>query len=345
MNVTRRATPLALLAATLLAAFATIHCGSPTQPTTTTLTISGVALNLTVIAAGNTVQGTVSLATPAPAGGDSISLSSSNTTVATVQTPLTVQSGASSATFTVTAIAAGTVTITATLNGTSQSPTLTVTAPVALSSIAISASSVVGGHPVVGTATLSGAAPAGGAMVSLSAGDPVTVPTTVTVPAGSTSATFTIETRAVAGMLTSTITGVYGGASQSVVLSVTPVIATAATATFGVTGASGSDTCQLINNGTSLDCFFDGSTSTAPGTIVAWAWSYTVATTISITTTGPRLAIPTANCAFVPSPPLPVGTTSFPMTVKLTIRDSLGNVSAEAVHSGARVLPQGVCGF
>lgn len=117
-----------------------------------------------------------------------------------------------------------------------------------------------------------------------------------------------------------------------------------ATASFGVTGKSVTDTCQLIDNGNSLDCFFDGSSSTSAGTIVAWDWSYTVATTISITTTGPRLSIPTAGCALLPPPALPAGTSSFPMTVKLVIHDSLGNVG-EHTDSGVRLLPAGQCGF
>jgi hypothetical protein len=33
------------------------------------------------------------------------------------------------------------------------------------------------------------------------------------------------------------------------------------------------------------------------------------------------------------------------LTVTLRIRDSLGNISAVATDSGARVLPEGACGF
>ena len=112
-----------------------------------------------------------------------------------------------------------------------------------------------------------------------------------------------------------------------------------------MTGTNVTDTCDMAADGASLVCTFDGSTSTAPGTIVGWDWTYTVATTISQTTTTPVLAMPSANCALLPVPPLPAGTTSFPLTVTLRIRDSLGNVSAVATNSGARVLPQGACGF
>ena len=65
----------------------------------------------------------------------------------------------------------------------------------------------------------------------------------------------------------------------------------------------------------------------------------------SQTTSGPVLTMPTVNCSFLPPPPLPAGRSWFDLTVTLKVHDSLGNVSAEKVDSGARLLPQGVCGF
>jgi hypothetical protein len=346
-----RTNRLGLLAATIVAVFASVQCAksaSPTTPTTPTTSVSGVALNATV-AAGTTLQGTVSLTGPASIGGASIALSSSNTSVATVQTPVMIQSGASTATFTVAGMGAGSVTITATFNGTGQSAALTVTGPAAalvtLSSLSLNAYNVVGGHSLSGTATLSGPAPAGGADVSLTASDPVVVGVVVGIPAGLTSATFTASTHAVSASTLATITGAYGGAHATAVLTVLPADPAAAIADFGVTGTEITDTCHLIDSGHSLDCTFDGSASTAPGTIVAWEWSYTVATTITQTTSGPRLTVPNANCALVPPPPLPAGVPSFKMAVTLRIHDSLGNVSAAAVATDIRVLPQGACGF
>jgi hypothetical protein len=213
-----------------------------------------------------------------------------------------------------------------------------------LSSMSLSSSSVVGGNTVNGTAVLTGAAPTGGAVVSLSGSDSaVIVPASVTVPAGSASATFTIGTRAVGGTISTTISGSYGGASASAVLSVTRP--TGATASFGVSGPSETETCTMADNGNTLNCTFNGSTSTAAGTITAYDWSYTVATAFSQTTSGPVLTMPSVNCSFLPPPPLPAGASWFTLVVKLKIHDSLGNVSAEAVDSGARLLPQGVCGF
>jgi hypothetical protein len=348
-NDHQRRIPSFSLAVSLVAAIATIHCSdstSPTGPMIATPALSGVTLVATSIQAGSTGHGTVSLTTAAATGGVSISLSSSNQAVATVQTPVTIQAGSTTATFAVTAVAAGTATITASLNGSSsQSPTLTVTAitPIALASISLSQTSVVGGNQVTGTVTLTGAAPTAGALVTLSGGDPVSVPVSVTVPGGSASATFPILTRAVGGTIASPIGASYGGVTISVMLSVTAT--SVATATFGVTGPTETDTCTLTNSGNTLDCTFNGSASTAPGTIVAWDWSYSVATTFAQTTSGPVLTMPAVSCSLLPPPPLPAGMSWFTIIVMLKVHDNLGNVSAPALNSGVRLLPQGVCGF
>ena len=349
MSINRRATPFVTLAATVVAAVAMIRCGGSSSPTvpTTLAVLSSVTLNATSIAAGSSGQGTVSLTAAAPTGGASISLSSSNPAVATVQTPVTIPAGSSSATFTITAVAVGTVTITASasLNGSSsQSPTLTVTAGPTLSLISLSTPSVVGGNSVNGTVILTAAAPAGGAVVSLSGSGPVTVPASVTVPAGSASATFTILTTVVGSAGTGTINASYGGGSKSATLSVTPP--TVATASFGVTGPSTTETCELANSGNTLNCTFNGSSSTAPGTITAWDWSYGVApaTTSVPNQPGPTLTNPGFNCSLLPAPPLPAGEPWFTLIVTLKIHDDRGNVG-EATNPGVRLLPQGACGF
>jgi hypothetical protein len=340
----RREMPFVTLALTLLAAIATIHCGSSssTSPTTTPA-VSAVALNASTIAVSSSGQGTVSLAAATSAAA-TITLTSSNPAVATVQSPITVPAGSASAAFTVTGMGIGTAVITASLNGSSsQSPMLTVIGQIAVLSISLNTASVVGGNPVTGTVSLTAAAPAGGAAVALSATDPVTVPATVTVPAGTSNATFGASTKAVGGTVAATITGSYGGASASATLSVTKP--SVATASFGVTGPSETETCELANNGTTINCTFNGSTSTAPGTITAWDWTYGVATTFSQTTTGPQLTMPTVNCSLLPLPPLPPGNPWFTMIVTLVVHDSQGNVSTKVTDSGVRLLPQGSCGF
>ena len=132
---------------------------------------------------------------------------------------------------------------------------------------------------------------------------------------------------------------------MSVTVSVMPP--TIATASFGITGATESDTCALSNAGNTLNCTFNGSTSTAPGTIVSWDWTYGSKTMFSQTTTGPVLTLPTVNCSIIPAPPLPAPPADqwFPLTVTLKVHDSLGNVSAVKTGSVARLFPAGTCGF
>jgi hypothetical protein len=68
--------------------------------------------------------------------------------------------------------------------------------PLGLSSLVVNPPTVIAGTPSQGTVTLSGPAPAGGTIVNLtsSATNRATVPPTVVIPPGSTSATFPIQT-------------------------------------------------------------------------------------------------------------------------------------------------------
>jgi hypothetical protein len=337
--------PLAAFVFMVVAAISTLDCSSSSSPTAPSdaSAISSVTIAASTLPVGGTAQGTVTLSTPATSA-TTVTLTSSNAQILSVQTPITIAVGGSTGSFAITAVGAGTATITASANGgTRQSPTITVKAPSAALSITVAASSVVGGNQLNGSVTLGAPAPAGGAVVTLSATDPLIVPATVTVPAGSTAAPFTITTRAVGGTITATITASYGGASASVTLSVTKP--NVATASFGVTGPTETETCTLSNDGATLNCTFNGSTSSAPGNIVAWDWSWGVATTFTQTTTGPVLTLPHISCALIPPPPLPSDKQWFTMTVTLKVHDDLGNVSAVATNSDVRLIPNGACGF
>jgi len=337
--------PLAALAVTILAAISTIHCGSSNSPTAPSdgSAISGVTLSASTLSVGGTAQGTVTLSASA-ASATTVTLTSSNPQIVSVQTPVTIPSGGSTASFAITGVGPGTATITASANGSTRlSPTVTVTGQATAFSITLGASSVVGGNLVNGTIALGAAAPPGGAVVTLSATDPLGVPATVTVPAGSTTATFSVITRAVGGTITGTITASYNGASASVTLLVTKP--TVATAKFGVTGPTETETCTLVNNGATLDCTFNGSTSSAPGNIVAFDWTWGVETSFTQTTTGPILTMPAINCWTLPATPPPPDKPWFTMTVSLKIHDDLGNVSAVTTVNDVRLIPKGACGF
>src|SRR5882762_8689476 len=96
-------------------------------------------------------------------------------------------------------------------------------ASVSLSSLTLNPSNVTGGNSSTGTVALSGPAPAGGAQVALSSNNgAASVPSSVAVPSGATSATFTANTSPVTASTTVAISASYGGASRSATLTVTP---------------------------------------------------------------------------------------------------------------------------
>jgi hypothetical protein len=194
--------------------------------------LSSLSVSPTSVTGGNSSTGTVTLSGPAPAGGAIVALSSSNTTVASVPSSVTVAAGATTAMFTVsTSVVAGstTVAISATYGSATRSALLTVTPasppPATLSSLSLNPTSVTGGNSSTGTVTLSGPAPAGGAQVALSSSNTTVarVPSSVTVAAGATTATFTVSTSAIAASTTVTISAICGGATRSASLTVTPV--------------------------------------------------------------------------------------------------------------------------
>jgi hypothetical protein len=137
--------------------------------------------------------------------------------------------------------------------------------------VTLSSSSVVGQVSPTGTVTLTAAAPSGGATIRLESSniDAARTPANVTVPAGSTTATFTITTATVNTRQAVTITATYADLARTATLSVT---LPRPRASFTVTSPTlGSDRCRLIERGLELDCRLDGSAS--DGRIVKWFWT------------------------------------------------------------------------
>lgn len=126
--------------------------------------------------------------------------------------------------------AATTGTVTATIKGTSGSLTnttrltLTVTLPPlpTVTSLTLNPSSVTGGLQFsTGIVTLSGPAPAGGATVMLSSSNgAASLPLSVLVPAGATSATFTVNTSIVLISTSAKITATYNATAQTAILGI-----------------------------------------------------------------------------------------------------------------------------
>jgi uncharacterized repeat protein (TIGR03803 family) len=97
------------------------------------------------------------------------------------------------------------------------------TPPPKLTGLALAPPSVAGGQISTGTVTLSGPAPSGNTAVTLSSGNSsiVSVPATVIVPAGASSASFPASTKRVKRATAVTINAAYNGVSVSATLTVT----------------------------------------------------------------------------------------------------------------------------
>jgi hypothetical protein len=189
-------------------------------------TLNGVTLSPATVTGGqSTSQNSVTLLGAAPNGGAVVTLTSSDPAAAAVPPTITIASGASSAAFTIntSAVAAQEqVTVSAGYSGIVKTATLTVV-PNALTGVSVAPASVIGGTGAQGTATLGGPAPTGGTIVLLSSNSAAaTVPASVTIAAGATSATFTVTSLAVSTSTPATITGSYSGSSKTATLTVLP---------------------------------------------------------------------------------------------------------------------------
>jgi hypothetical protein len=157
------------------------------------------------------------------------------------------------------------------------------TAP-ALSAVSVSPSNVIGGNPSTGTATLTAVAPSGGLAVALSSNNAAAwVPASVLVPAGATSATFTVTTSAATTSTPVTITASAGGVVQTTTLTVNPP-GQSATLTVTATGRSGE---RITSNPAGINVLV-GSTGSA---------SFAVGTSITLSATNGRDVIWSGACS------------------------------------------------
>jgi Bacterial Ig domain len=252
--------------------------------------LASVTLNPSSVVGGTSSTGRVTLNSIAPTGGTVVALSSSNTAAARVPASVTVSAGATTATFTVTTSpVANVVTVMITgVYGATQIQTLTITPPT-LSSVTLNPTSVLGGNSSIGTATLNGAAPSGGVTVALSANSAsAQTPTSVTVPAGSTSATFTVTTTPVSSVTTATIAGVYGTTRTGTLTISPPALSSIMLNPSSVTGGASSTGTVTLNgrapSGGAVVTLTSSNTNaaTVPSSITVAAG--TTSTTFTVTT-------------------------------------------------------------
>jgi hypothetical protein len=221
-------TTTAVATSTLVSISASYGGGSVTASFTVLAPVpSALAISpSSVTGATSSPTGVVTLNGPAPAGGAQVVLSSNSAAASVPANGVTVPAGATTASFTLTTSAVATsttVTISASFGGGTQTATLTVLPPI-VSSLTLNPTSVIGGPlgASTGTVTLNGPAPAGGAHVLLSSNNAAaSVPSSVTVPAGATTATFTVTTNVVVLSTTATISASYNSTTKSANLTVT----------------------------------------------------------------------------------------------------------------------------
>jgi hypothetical protein len=235
----------------------------------------------------------------------------------------------------------------------------------AISSLTLNPASVVGGAGALGTVTLNGA-PSVGASVVLSSSSPTaTVPGSVTVNSGTTTATFDIATSAVQANTGVTIAGTLNG-TRSATLTLTPAPPPAFAAQMRVTsltdalrktngsqttpvpgrGAGTLDTCPLVNtSGTpQLSCEFDGGPSTSSNTIVSYRWTWKLGSKQdSQNNSEPKFQPKVSDCGFFGGQS-DGGLQLLNMVVTLEITDSTG-AKTSVTNPNVSVFPAGLCGY
>jgi hypothetical protein len=204
--------------------------GSPAPPAS----LSSLALSEPSVAAGGTVTGTVTLTSPAPAGGALVRLQGSMEGEVIVPPGVTVPAGSMSATFT-TMPAPETpfprwVFIGADYgtSGGSQARILEIDpapGPATLLAIGPASQNVIGGNSGRASVALVIPAPAGGGTVSLTTDNPslIHIPDSVSIAEGNSAVSFPIGTSAVSGLATGGhVTATAGGVSKSIFINVAP---------------------------------------------------------------------------------------------------------------------------
>lgn len=299
--------------------------GSTPPPPPSPPSLASLELSPTTVTGGNPATGLLTLTGSAPDGGLSVSLSSSNVGVATVPSTVVVPAGQTSTTFTVATsqiTSDASVTISAAGGGAARTATLSVTASggPAVSSLALVPTTVDEGGTSTGTVTLTGAAPAGGLTITLISSNTAiaTVPPTLTIPAGSTTADFTVATAQVDVDGSSAITARQGTLDRTVILFVRNVAAppppSASLTAVSVSPAS-------VEGG-----------STSVGTVTLSGAAPAGGATVSLSDNSPAVTVPASVtvAAGATSRTFTITTSSVTTAVDATITATLGSTNRTA---------------
>ncbi|HEY3782447.1 MAG TPA: PQQ-binding-like beta-propeller repeat protein [Fimbriimonadaceae bacterium] len=200
---------------------------NPTQTVVLTLTpapLASLAAAPTAVIGGANSQVTINLNGKAGSSGNTVSLASNNAAVVVPATEQ-VSSGNSSVSFPVTTQPVATsvvVSISATFNGVTKTANLTVESA-ALSSLRLTAPTMIGGNSMNVAVYLNGKAPTAGSTVNLSSNNAaVTVASVETVPAGVTAFAFPISSSGVDSSTAVTLTATKGPVTLHQTVTVIP---------------------------------------------------------------------------------------------------------------------------
>ena len=331
---------------------------------TATLTINPAALYSVSVSPASIAGGMnstlkVSLNGAAPPAGAVVQLSTSDSSATSVPSTALVPPGSTFLTVLCQTSAvpqARTVTLTATYTGASKSASLTVN-PIVLSTLSLSPASIAGGKTGTGNrVTLNGPAPTGGMAVQITSSTPAigTVPASVTVPEGQTSATFSTATTAVASSSTLNITASAGGVTKTAPLTVIPpslyrialspvsltggATSTANTVTLDVPAPAGGTVVSLVSSVPATVAV--PITLTVPAGAVSAKFNMTTAAVVASTTVMiSAQAAGVTKTAFLTINPIVVSSLSIPATITggTTVTTAWLALTGAAPASGATV--------
>ncbi len=164
----------------------------------------------------------------------------------------------------------------------------------AISSLGVNPASVIGGTSATATVSLNGFAPTGGALVSVSSNSSPTAasPSAVMIPAGSSTATFTVATSAVNEATQVMLSASYNGVQTAVLTVMPPAIALSSVTVnpiFVVGGATSTGAVTLNSTapaGGAVVTLTSGNTSaaTVPASVMVAAGATTAAFTVTTST-------------------------------------------------------------
>ncbi|MGA3240835.1 MAG: hypothetical protein ABSG03_31575 [Bryobacteraceae bacterium] len=257
--------------------------------------VSSLICNPASLGPNSSSSCTVTLTQAAPAGGAAVTLTNTNATL-TVPASVMVPAAALSATFSATTAAIGSnqsATITAAYDSTSANATISLVAPVLVSSLACNPTSLGQSAVSACTVTLTQAASTGGSAVTLaSSNNLLTVPVSVTVAAGATTANFSATAAAtIASNQSATLTASVGGSSKTAAISlVSPVLVSGVACNPASLGPSSSSTCTVTLSqaapagGATVTLTNTNSTLTVPASVTVAAGGTSAAFNVTTTT-------------------------------------------------------------